>query len=278
MTIGIGVLPTTGGLRDPSEVRPDCLILVADTMGSFGDAYSHDRLHKTIVFADNHVYATVSDHVERGAELMPLVNNQIALTAIGQRTHGSISHAIAMSCFLYKTERFAVSVLPEYRLPPEVLDPRKVQIPADISKRIEDEWRKFDMGCDLIIGAFDFRGQALLYYVSGAHSFVENYSFPGFCAIGTGADYAMFWLSHRQHILSFGTKRAAFHAFEAKLMAKESAHVNEHIDICIATKDKYWGLTTHRKEDFTRTDTPFNLNQLRGWSEEYGPRSTMDLD
>ena len=44
MTIAIGALASE------TDLKPDHLILMADTKGSFGDGFSMDRLHK--LFAD----------------------------------------------------------------------------------------------------------------------------------------------------------------------------------------------------------------------------------
>ena len=52
MTIGIGVLASEEG----NELKPNRVILIADTKGSFGDSYSMNRLHKVFLYPGNRVY------------------------------------------------------------------------------------------------------------------------------------------------------------------------------------------------------------------------------
>jgi hypothetical protein len=74
-------------------------------------------------------------------------------------------------------------------------------------------------------------------------------------------------------------KRAAYHAYEAKLMAEKSAHVNEHIDMLIANKDHFWFCSTHPMRDTKLSKgCPVSLKQLQQWFEKYGPRDTSELD
>lgn len=171
-----------------------------------------------------------------------------------------------------------MSELPKHRVSPDDINRMLQDIPDKLNKELQKAWDKFDIECDLIIGAIDYRGQAILYQVDGATATMNPIPFPGLAAIGSGAESAKFWLSYRKHILSMSPKRAAYHAYEAKRMADRSPFVNEHIDICIATQGQYWGLTSHRPEDRTRIDCPVNLGQLEEWFVKYGPQSTEDLD
>jgi hypothetical protein len=74
-----------------------------------------------------------------------------------------------------------------------------------------------------------------------------------------------------------GTKRTAYHLYEAKLMAEGSPHVNEHIEFLIAAPGKYWSWSTHRPP-LGAPDPPVSLEQLKGWFEKFGPRDTEELD
>lgn len=62
MTIGVGVLATDA--KHPA--KPNTVVLMADTMGSYGDQFSHSRLHKTFEDAAAQVYSP-----KAGAQAQP---------------------------------------------------------------------------------------------------------------------------------------------------------------------------------------------------------------
>ena len=86
----------------------------------------------------------------------------------------------------------------------------------------------------------------------------------------------MFWMSYRKHKLGVSVKRAAYHAYEAKLMAEKSAHVNERVEIIIANVDKSWNFSHDRLP--AGDDCPVSLKELEKMYVRYGPQSTADLD
>jgi len=283
MTIGIGVLATE---ENALNAKPSHLVLIADTMGSFGDSYSHPRLHKLFAFPETDLYAASANQIDQAATLMPMINANLVQIAPEKRSYGDILRGIAQSLFMFKVEKFNLTVLPRYGMPPASIAPNSsiapsslieslVVAPADIQAKLEREWEDFNLGCDLIIGAFDKTGQAVLVYVYGDESVFHNGTFPGYWAIGSGAENAIFWLSYREHVLGMGLQRAAYHAYEAKLMAEGSPHVNEHLDIIVATKSKYWNITTHKPNE--QTDCPVSFEKLREWRDKYGPAKTDAL-
>jgi hypothetical protein len=277
MTIGVGVLATSETGR-AKQLLPDTAILVADTMGSFGDVDSHGRLHKTMAFPEEGVYATAADRIDRAAELLPMMCRFIADEAPrARRTYGDIMRALAKACFCYKVDRFAVSELPKIRLAPEVFDPRKC--PPEIDAKVQPLWENFRIGCELIIAAFDCNGQALLFAMSGQDETIEPVGFPGYAAIGSGAGNAMFWLSRREHVMGMLPERAAYHAYEAKLMAEASPHVNEHLDLTVVTANDHWFISSHPLlgPASGKAHPTITLPMLKKWVKRYGVRSTEQL-
>jgi hypothetical protein len=111
-------------------------------------------------------------------------------------------------------------------------------------------------------------------YVS-PHGQVVPVNFPGIAAIGTGANNAMFWMSYRKHKLGVSVKRAAYHAYEAKLMAEKSAHVNERVEIIIANVEKNWNFSHDRPP--VDNDYPVSLKELEAMYLKYGPQNTADM-
>jgi hypothetical protein len=220
------------------------------------------------------MYATAAGGIDRASEMFEMIAANLTVIPVASRTYGDCVRSIAAGCFLYKKERFTLDVLPKYRLPPQDFDPKKVLTP-DLDAKLQAEWREYYVGCDLLIGWFDNNGRAYLFSVDGQEGTVTNQSFPGFDAIGV-TDQAMFWLSYRQQVMGMGLRRAAYHAYEAKLLADKSAHVNEHIDMLIAGNTEHWFVSTHRPE--MGKGSPVSLADLKGWFEKYGPRETSGLD
>ena len=125
----------------------------------------------------------------------------------------------------------------------------------------------------MIVGVFDKDGQAYLFYLDGKGG-VDNYSTPGFSAIGSGEGNAMFWLSYRNHNKSFSVKRSAYHAFEAKVMAESSPFVNDKLDLLVASRDK-WSFVSDALP--TPPEATFTLSDLRAMFETYGPKNTETM-
>ncbi len=248
---------------------------MADTMGSFEDAYSHGRLHKTIAFPDEEVYATAAGNVAVAAEIMPIIVAQLQDTPKEKRTHGDILRAIATASFNYRRDRFNLEVLPRFFVPPYSPNAH-LQVPLEERPEMVRQFNELDTGADMILATFDWQGQALLYLLNSQGE-THTMSFPGFAAIGSGAENAMFWLSYRQHVLGMSPSRAAYHAYEAKLMAEKSAHVNEHLDIIFAQPGRYEGISSHKPNSSTSV-APFTAEMLKVWQEQYRPRDTADLD
>ena len=172
------------------------------------------------------------------------------------------------ACYGYKREKFITHEFPKLRIPPEDFDPRTCN--EDLNAVIQEKWREFDIGCDLVIAAFCGNKTAALLHVDGMRQEVSNMMFPGFCAIGSGSDNARFWLSRRQHAFGNLPLRAAYHAYEAKLMAEGSAHVNKHLDIIVATHDCQWFSTTHHSKHGFNPHPEINLKNLKLMLRKYG--------
>jgi hypothetical protein len=235
MTIGIGVLGA-------ENRKPDHVVLVSDTMGSYEDAYSTSELHKGYHFPDVDLYAVAAGSIDRASEFMAALHEGFKRLS-ADRTYGDAVR-MAIQCFHgYKLSRFSMEIGPRlmftYDQWFQVMDPK-------FRTHILQEWTGFDVGFDLIIGTFALNigshGQAFLLGVYGQEGKVEPANFPGVCAIGTGAENATFWLSYRKHKLGCSVRRAAYHAYEAKVMAEKSAHVNERVEMLIAKAGKHFSL------------------------------------
>lgn len=274
MTIGIGALATSEIGRQRNLI-PDTAILIADTMGSYGDVDSHSRLHKVFMFPEVSLYAAVADQVDRAAELLVVLTKILEAIPNPERNYGSIVRALATACYLYKRDKFTIHQFPKLRLPPKEIDPQTAS--PELNATVQTEWEKFSIGCDLIIVAFDCDGRACLFEVDGPEHEIRNMYFPGFSAIGSGCTNALFWLSRRQHTLGLLPLRAGYHAYEAKLMAEASPHVNEHLDILVATRDEHWFSTTHSSLHTEKPHPEINMKTLKRLWKRYSPRDTSEL-
>lgn len=275
MTIGIGVLATSPEGRKKGIV-PDVLVLMADTMGSFGDVSSHERLHKVISMPSEKFYATIAGDVSRGAQLVPCICSFIKDIPEKERTFGSIQRAIAEGCYQYRHQLFTLWELPRLRLPPHAFNPNQ-KLEPELNNKIQGAWENFDLGCDLVIGVFDKDERAYLFLVSASEHEVRNMSFPGFASIGVGSENAMFWLSRRKHTLGYPLLTASYHAYEAKVMAENSAHVNKHFDILVATGSDHWICTTHAKLSAEKEHPEVNIKALKKLYRKFGPRETVKV-
>ena len=264
MTIGMGVLASE------TELRPDHVILMADTKGSFGNDFSTGVLHK--LFADPilDLYAVAADHMDQAAELFKTIHLFLRELWAG-KGYGGIFQAVHAASDVYKRVRFKYDVLPKYAHIPESIPDNFTD--EQLGPALLEEWRNFYFGCQMIVSSFDLEGKAYLFTIDGTGE-VINCTFPGFSAIGSGMNNALFWLSYRNHNLGAPIKRAAYHAFEAKIMAEKSPFVNEEIDMVIAKKGHHFILTKALPKP---QGTPVTVAELREMFSVYGPKVTDDL-
>jgi hypothetical protein len=274
MTIGIGVLACTEEGRAKKRI-PDTLILMADTMGSYEDLDSHARLHKAFMFPESEMYAVAANLVDRAGEVLSSIDKFLKRIPKGNRSFGAIMRTVSEVCYGYKREKFIAHEFPKLRLPPADFDPFK-KIPPNVDARIQKRWDAFPLGCDLIIGALSNQG-AVLIQVCGNSLDVDNATVPGVATIGIGSDAASFWLSRRQQTFGNPPLRSAYHAYEAKIMAESSAHVNEHLDMIVATDEKFWFCTSHTSAHPYQKHPEINLENLKEMWGKYGPQDTSQL-
>lgn len=271
MTIGIGVLATQ------AQVKPDTLILVSDTFGSaLDDTASTQRLHKMFAFESDGLYAIAADNINNAGEILPRVLYRLQGESV--RTYGSIFHCIHAGVADYHRWRIEREVLPKYSWIKGDLENEETK------ELVRDECMRFNLGCEMIVGAFDDDGRALLFETfSVGHTEQEDgpptivlargNTVPGFAVIGKGRDSADFWLNYRDHALSYSPRRAAYHAYEAKRMAENSPYVNDKIELLVANK------TGHiRLDDKAPTGADWSLQEMRELFSKYGPRHTNGLD
>jgi hypothetical protein len=266
MTIGIGVLASTS-----ADVKPDHLILLCDTKGSFGDSFSMNHLHKMFIDPKQGLYTIAAGKMDRAADLFKTLAVFFSDDTPGLKGYGKLFTSVHAASDCYKRVRFKYDVLPLFARHPQSIP--EAFNDSDLTPELIEAWREFDFGCQMIVGSFDPIGTAMLFTIDGDGQ-VQNSMFPGFTAIGTGLNSAMFWLSYRQHNLGLSVKRAAYHAFEAKLMAESSPFVNDQIDIVIANKKEHFLLT---RANPSPEGAPVTVADLRKMLRRYGIRETEGL-
>jgi hypothetical protein len=265
MTIGIGVLAA-------ESKKPDSLVMIADSMGSFGDTYATSELHKLHALEADNIYAVSADRIDRACELVNIITNVFRKDfAPHERGYAQVVNGLAKAAYIHKEMCFGLDVLPQFRITTD--DWLKIQ-DVDFRNAVLAEFQPFYTGCQMIVGIFGESGQAFLFSIPGT-GVIENVTFPGFAAIGTGAQNAMFWLSYRQHKLSCSVRRSAYHVYEAKRMAENSPHVNKNIDLVIAKKDKHFLLYQDKK---TVEGCPISIPELEKMFKKLNVRDTNSLD
>jgi hypothetical protein len=267
MTIGIGVLCSTQ--PKPYSPRPDAIVMVADTMGST-DTDSTNDLHKMLLDTSLGVYATCAGHIERCADLWPIIQHEIS--AISVKNHGALWTALSKAVYSHRAQYFYGDVVArKYMLSPGQLD-------AAAHDQVLLELANYDVGIEMIVGAFADNGQALLYRVGNPYeankSFVSLFEFPGHCSIGSGAYNATMWLNYRGQVLGMNITQSAYHAYEAKKMASSAPTVNENVEILVATKSGGYHLTA---ADPCISGCAISLKDLDDWWCKYKPPTTRAL-
>jgi hypothetical protein len=271
VTIGIGALCTTDyGILNPSLIRPDAMILMADTLGST-DTDSTESLHK--LFVGHDLFAVSADNVQVAAEVFTATDERLA--ALNEpRTHGSIWRTLSEVATGVRAERFRAEVIAtkyNYMLP------NPLMLPPPEHARMMEEFREYPLGCQMVVGAFDQNGMALLYFIGNFENkfgIVHGIQFPGFMSIGAGYHNATMWLNYRSQRLGMNIKQSALHVYESMRFASSAPSVNEHIDALVATKGWHQEFST-RKD--AALGSPISLRELRGLAKKFGPRATRSL-
>ncbi len=264
MTIGIGVLCSTK--PRPSLIRPDTIILVADTMGST-ETDSTPELHK--LYVEDGLYVVCAGRVEMASEVVSMFQEE--LKKIPVRAHGNIWEALNRAVHEHRMSHFQW----------DVVAARHMFTPGAIfekeHEKIMEEWQNYDVGLQMLVGTFHHSGMALLYYVGPVYEragWVHFDQFPGFATIGSGSQNANFWLNFRHQQLGLNPKQSAYHAYEAKVMAAKAPTVNNNLEMVIATADQHYLLTEERPEV---ENCQFSLTELKSMFSKYGPRDTNKL-
>ena len=282
MTIGIGVLSSSK--PKPQLPRPDSIILMADTMGS-SDFDSTDELRKMWIDDKLGVYATAAGTMEYGGELFSIIQDELAkldledaATGPRHRTHGKFSGMLNHAFLLLKAQHFQWDIAwSKLGLP--ILGTKSLEE----ATHVQEEWRLFWVDLHMIVGTFDYTGQAHLYTVgqyddgtgAPASKIVTLREFPGFATIGSGGPNADFWLKFRGQSLSMTVRQSAYHAYEAKRMAAKSPTVNDSVDIAvIEAGGKAAHLTIERQEV---KGCAVSLPELEALYKQFGPQKTDGL-
>jgi hypothetical protein len=227
------------------------------------------------MFPEVGMYAVAAGEIDKAGELLSALEKGLGIIPKAERSHGEITRAAAAVCYGYKRGKFTTHEFPKLRLAPKELDPTTVT--PHLNAIVQERWEQFSIGCDLIIAVFCNTKSPTLLRVSGVEHEIENVVIPGFAAIGIGEDNARFWLSRRQHQFGYPPLRAAYHAYEAKIMSEASAHVNKHLDIIVATNEEHWFCTTHTTVPRYKVHPEINIENLKRLWKKYGYRDTSNL-
>ena len=89
MSIGIGVLASEG-----NGIKPNTLVLLADTKGSFGESYSMNRLHKIFIAPDKNLFAVGAGQMDEAAELFEVIRDISQIIPGGTDRYGSLVETV----------------------------------------------------------------------------------------------------------------------------------------------------------------------------------------
>jgi len=266
MTIGIGVLCSSN--PRPNPIRPDGLILLADTMGST-DYDSTAELHKLCPEPDQNLFFACAGDIAFCNDVGSLVKDNVS--KLPSRTHGPIWDAINRAVHEALMARFQWDILrPKYMFAPGIVfDSQR--------DNVTEEWQQYHPSLQMLIGTFHQDGRALLYLVhryEGSFGWVHLCQFPGHMAIGSGSYNAEFWLKFRNQQLGLSPKHSAYHGFEAKTMASNAPTVNKNTDMVLAFANRHYVLTDERPE---AEGCPISLLEMVEMYKKHGPQDANDL-
>jgi hypothetical protein len=262
MTIGIGAICCEG------DKRPSHIILASDSLGSYGDSFSTTAHHKLMADVKCQVYASGADNLEHSADALQKIIR--AITALKERTFGTLQDAVAYGAWDHRSARFKYDILPKFNIAPTDhwrTDAKK----AGILETLDKKFQKFQTRCCLIVSTFDDRGCGAQFLVSSDGT-VQSCMLPGFIAIGSGADNALFWLAYRKQFLGMGLHQSVYHVYEAKIMAEQSPHVGKgDIELLITSADGDMYFLNAKNPECP--GCPISLPELEQMWKKYGPQN-----
>lgn len=174
VTIGIGVLCSSN--PRPHLIRPDGIILMADTMGST-DTDSTSELHK--LYVDDGVYAVCAGKVEFASEVISILQQE--LKELPSRRHGLIYEALNKAVHEHRMSHFRWDVMAaRYSfMPGAILESQQ--------QAVVDEWQRYNSGLQMLVSIFHHSGLALLFYVGqfeGVSGWVQPVSIRDISRLG----------------------------------------------------------------------------------------------
>jgi len=266
MTIGIGVLCSSTGSV------PDVLTLISDSMGST-ETHSTDAVAKT--WSSGPLHAVGAGRIEVAAEIFDTIERHILGLPEGKRSHGTIWKSLCIAVNGFRSERFFFEVLRNEHVIENEISGRLFQ---NDPAKIQEAWKNYHIGAELLVGTFDDAGRALLYYIgtfADKPGWVHLLDNPAHGAIGTGSYNASAWLCYRNQAMNLGVKRSVYHAFEASRMAASAPTVNDQIELTIATKTG----SSYIAKDRCYPDGPYSVtfDELENLYSRYGPQDTEGL-
>lgn len=235
---------------------------------------SGDELHKMFVYGDPVVGITCAGNVGMAAEMVPIFTQN--LSVLPRRTHGTIWEALSASVHAHRVQHFHWDVaVPKYSFDQDG------KIPSVFIEHLQKEFADYDTGSQVLVGALDDAGMALLYLVGPDYDdsgrkpgWVHLREYPGHWSIGIGAPHADFWLNYRGQHLGLSVRQSAYHAYEAKIMAARAPAVNQSVEMIVAVRGKTYHLTKGKP---SAEGCPVSLTELAEMFLKYGPQDTHGL-
>jgi hypothetical protein len=228
---------------------------------------STPELHK--LYVDGGVYAACAGKIEFASEVLSIFHQE--LDKIPIRTLGNIWGALSVAVHEHRRAHFHWDCLvPRYAFQAGAIIEGQQQ-------NVINDWQQYDSGISMLVSVFHKSGIPLLFYVGpvqGNDGWVHSCQFPGYCAIGTGAQNAISWLNYRQQQLGLRPLQSTYHAYEAKLMADMAPTVNRNVEMAVAFSDREYVLRADKPEI---EGCPVSLPELKRLYKQYGPQDTNRL-
>jgi 20S proteasome alpha/beta subunit len=229
MTIGLGILCDAG----------NSIILVADTRASYG-SHHNDVCSKLYDLEHDHFCVIAGDVGWSGIIASEFANrmktltrdkkgkkkNLLLLERVKQEYQESRLHAFKW--IADETLRNTLGItFKDWRTDASLEPSVRNRATAIIERTVPD--------CASIVGGFDMNDSPVFFSSQFSEALMENAS-PGYFAIGSGANLAYDYLSHRGQSVHMRLPQSLYHAIEARVFARLDSHVGGQAAIALLSK------------------------------------------
>jgi hypothetical protein len=120
----------------------------------------------------------------------------------------------------------------------ETFQQQAPSLPKSLVTQTIEQLYGHDMPIELLLAGFDRLGYGYLFTIYGNSMYPRRHDNPGYAAIGSGGEAAMYWMGYRDIGYASESREVLYSAIEGKYFAELSLGVGEYTDVFILRADK----------------------------------------